>query len=220
MRRDGRQGPLRQPWLASPLAAVVPVRVLLGPKIKHSTGAGHRPQGKVNMNPETIGEAWQAMSVLSDAQELLAQTQAATRDSRLRLERSNDLINHAKRHLMRLFDLAREEDQDAFLRGTLGLECTLQDVDEEQHEEMQVLVCPLTVNQVGELFDGYVSGLDWVPVQWHDLAPEHRQEVIDLAKDLLYVDDEGMRNSFEDVFRDRLGPLLFERHWWVPGGGI
>lgn len=66
------------------------------------------------MNPDIIGEAWQAMSVLSDAQEFLGDGQA------------NDLINHAKRHLIRAFELTREEDADAFRKAIMLIDCTLQ----------------------------------------------------------------------------------------------
>ena len=71
------------------------------------------------MNPDIIGEAWQAMSVLSDAQELLEQP-----------ERCNDHINHAKRHLIRAFELAREEDADAFRKAIMLIDCTLPDGEE------------------------------------------------------------------------------------------
>lgn len=175
------------------------------------------------MNPDIIGEAWQAMSVLSDAQEHLSDEYtvgvALHDQSREKMNLANERINHAKRHLLRLFDLAREEDQDAFFRGTLGLECTLQGEDEE-HEELGVLVCPLTAKDVAEMYDHWTPGIlqfwegyDNVPAQWLDLGAERRREVIEIAKRLLYVETnppqpDQMSANFDDAFQDRLSSLV------------
>jgi len=69
------------------------------------------------MNPEIIREAWQAMSVLSDAQEVLGTEENLMPISGATKMRANEQINHAKRHLIRAFDLARAEDPEAFLRA-------------------------------------------------------------------------------------------------------
>lgn len=86
--------------------------------VPHLTGS---PIYEGDKYPEIIGEAWQAMSVLSDAQELLDQPDP----------RCNDQINHAKRHLIRAFELAREQDAIAFRKAIMLIDCTLQ--DEEEH---------------------------------------------------------------------------------------
>lgn len=95
------------------------------------------------MNPAIVSEAWQAMSILSDAQEVLE----AQRTTSHRINAADDHINHAKAHLQQLFDLARTEDRDAFFKGTLIGPCTL------QHGPPSTQIIEATLQDVPQAFD-------------------------------------------------------------------
>jgi hypothetical protein len=77
------------------------------------------------MNPKFIAEVWQAMSVLSDAQEYLGDETFPALDLSTRVTRANQRINHAKAHLHQFLDWAMKEHQPDFIQGTLVLECTI-----------------------------------------------------------------------------------------------
>ncbi|MFQ6027529.1 MAG: hypothetical protein ACE5Q6_08560 [Dehalococcoidia bacterium] len=77
------------------------------------------------MDPKYISEVWQAMSILSDAQEFLGDESFSDLDPDARIARSNERIDHAKRHLTRALEWSSREDQHAFVQGTRLMECTL-----------------------------------------------------------------------------------------------
>jgi hypothetical protein len=77
------------------------------------------------MNPKFIAEVWQAMSVLSNAQEYLGDETFPTLNLETRATRANERINHAKTHLHQFLDWASQEHNPDFIRGTLVLECTI-----------------------------------------------------------------------------------------------
>lgn len=73
-------------------------------------------------------------------------------------------------------------------------------------------VCPLTVGEVGMLYDDYVGLLNFsaqdIPL-WDALNPDQKAEVVAIAATLLFSD-----GDFTDLFNGRLGTFLEEE----PGG--
>lgn len=82
---------------------------------------------------ETISEIWQAISILSDAQELIAIGVRHHRMDQPDTDRvtwvsAQDRINHAKRHLIVILDAARRDDESAFKEAifTMPWTCSLE----------------------------------------------------------------------------------------------
>lgn len=174
------------------------------------------------MDSAIVSEAWQAISILSDAQEHLARAleqcqEGAVGASVLQddLNRADEFISHAKAHLITGHLLMRQEDQENFIKGTLVSTCTL---DRTTEHEMLTPVCPLTVRDVALAYDEYVSGDLFTQPEptslskWQDLSSENKQFVLGIAAGMVWVDGGQMNSNFYDPFYDRLKPLV-EGDW-------
>ena len=77
------------------------------------------------MDPKYLAEVWQALSVLSDAQDVL---QADLADPDVAIKQ----IDHAKKHLIHAMEMSNEEQPLVLIKVNFLQSCTL--VEGEEHK--------------------------------------------------------------------------------------